>query len=297
MKVLVTQNHMDSLGGSETAAYTLTTELCNRGYDVDFFTRRQGIMSDRLRNICNVKKLNELDRAYDLILINHNTTASAVHSRGVKGFKIQTCHGTIPPEEQPFHGLDAYVAISQEVKAHLAKQYIPSTVIHNGIDCGRYSPNEDINDKPKYIFSLSQSREANDMIKKAAVELGCFFQYRDKNMNGVFDIVDELRRADIVFGLGRSAYEAMACGRAVFVFDIRHYMGNKGDGILTLDNIEYLLRNNCSGRSVAKAYTITDLITEIKDAYNKQLGLQMREYAIKNLNIKYQVDKYLDLFR
>jgi len=115
------------------------------------------------------------------------------------------------------------------------------------------------------------------------------WQFSDKRG---FDVEQYINESDLVVSLGRGAYEAMACGRNVLVFDSMHYMGMKGDGLLTQGNLEESKKCNCSGRSFGKKFTIQSLIDEMKK-YDPEQGDFNREHALKNMNIQKQVERYL----
>jgi len=121
------------------------------------------------------------------------------------------------------------------------------------------------------------------------------FSSFDKNVNPIFEIEKEINKADLVIGVGRSAFDAMACGRAVFIFDWRHYMGNKGDGILTIENFNNIMVKNASGRTNNIRYTPESLAAEIKEFYSVDLGFDNTDIARSLLNMEKQVEKYLSL--
>ncbi|MFN8922145.1 MAG: hypothetical protein ACK5XP_04395 [Sphingobacteriia bacterium] len=293
MHILVSQNHMHTLGGSETATYALVSALFRAGHQVDLFTLHPGLVSGRLEaeGACRV---NRLRPSYDALLLQHNTTIPILEARGIEGPRLQICHGTWPWEERPYPGMDKYIAISQEVKWYLAGRGHQSQVVWNGVDCAYYAPLRAIRRRPRVIFSLAQSAEAHEMIGRAARLLGAEHRYRDKNANPVFDFRSEMADADLVFGLGRSAYEAMAFGKAVFVFDIRIYIGNKGDGMLTPERTDLLMSCNCSGRAMGRVYTARRLAEEIDRDYHESLGEQNRAFALRYLNIDRQAGRYLE---
>ena len=295
-KVLLTNNHLRRLGGSETFTYTMAKELHDRGFIVDVFTFKKGIVSDKISEFANI--VDEPSGEYDLILINHNSCLEKV--KDVKGFKIFTSHGIYPELEQPVEGADAYVAISKEVQGNLKEKGFESTVIFNGIDCERYKPQKEIGDSIKKIFSLCQIAKANDIISQACEILDIDFDCMgtgnlDLEENRKWDIVDRINDADLVFSLGRGAYEAMACGKSVFVFDTRRYAHVQGgDGIITEENVHKSQEHNMSGRAYQIEYNVAKVVKELRK-YSKEQGAFNRKYALENLNIKRQIDKYLEI--
>jgi len=294
-KILITNHSLKNLAGTETFTYTLGKELERRGYEVDVFTFEPGIISDYFFTI-TPQNGNQLREEYDYIFINHNTCLDYILSKGIKGIKIFTSHGIYPKLEQPKKGADIYVAISEEVRNHLSNLGFDAKIIHNGIDCKRFKPKKPIRKKLKKVLSLCKDldenfNDANDRIKAACDKMGIEFE-KAKN---IFNLEEKINEADLVVSLGRGAYEAMACGRAVLVFDKRHYMGkSRGDGIVTEENADELLKCNFSGRRYDLDLSVSDIINEFKK-YDQSMGKFNRRYALKHFDIRKQVDKYFDL--
>lgn len=286
--ILVTNNHLKKVGGSETFTYTLIEALLKRGFDVEYFTFFKGEVSKRIERDLGVQFMSK-DK-YDLILANHNTCVNVLSRKGIT---IQTCHGIFPNEEQPSKYADGHVAISEEVVQHLKTKTYSSQLIVNGINCERYTVKTPINTTLKKVMSLSQSETANAKIKAACDTLGLEFTKFNKNANPVWHVEDMINDVDLVLGLGRSAYEAMACGRAVVVFDERAYFKSFSDGYMTPDLVRECVANNCSGRYSQLEFDTDDLISEFKK-YKKEDGDALRALALTDFNIDVQIDKYLD---
>lgn len=281
-RVLVATNHLNTLGGTETYTYALVKELVRLGFGVDVFTLNPGHMSERIAKFANV--VTNPNPEYDVILINHGPTLERLAH--IKGYKIFTSHGIFPDLEKVKEGADEYIAISEEVADTIPN----SRIIRNGIDCDRFKPTKPLNKKPK-VLSMCQGTEAREMVERACKELDYEFAWVERNF---YDIENKINEADIVVTLGRGAMEAMSCGRAVFVFDSRPYMGAKGDGWITKDNWQQLAKNNFSGRATNKKYTIEDLKEELKQ-YSTEMN--NRDVVLEHFNIQKQVQEYHPLFK
>ena len=124
-----------SPGGSETACYSLAAELIRLGHEVDYFTGERGLVSGKMDELgCKLW----INNHYDLAICSHiQAESSTWHNLRIDKV-IRICHGTTPKLEQPQPGADAYVAISEEVQAHLKGLGYESTVIRNGIDYERF---------------------------------------------------------------------------------------------------------------------------------------------------------------
>lgn len=288
MKVLVANNYFEKMGGSETFCYTLIEELKRAGHEVEYFTFYKGIISEKIERELGVRFMSKWK--YDLILANHHT---CVRYLAHKGKIIQTCHGVFPSLERPSKFADGHVSISEEIATHLLDKGFKSKVILNGINCDRFSVKQPINSQLKNVLSLCQSDEANDLLKKACDILGINLFQLNKNINPKWEVEEVINEVDLVVGLGRSAYEAMACGRPVLIFDDRGYFDSYSDGYLNEENIDFSIINNCSGRFYKKRLGLDDLVKELQK-YSPKEGLFLREYALRNLNIRNQVEKYFE---
>jgi glycosyltransferase involved in cell wall biosynthesis len=287
--ILVANNHLVQVGGSETFTYTMIKELLSRDFDVEYFALVRGDFSEKLEKELNVKFKSK--KKYDLILANHNTCVEALMGYG---FIIQTCHGIYPQLEQPSICANFHVAISQEVQNHLAIKGFVSVIIMNGIDNSKFYSKKSINKELKNVLSLCQSEEANLFLKKICNNLNLKFTSIDKNSNPTWNIEDVINDSDLVIGLGRSAYEAMACGRPVIVFDKRAYSESYADGYVT-NKLATSIINNCSGRFYKIKITDEIMVQELSK-YNAADGEILRQYILDNMTVKFAVERYLNLF-
>lgn len=287
--ILVANHHLHKPGGTETYTYSIIEELVGRGHQVEYFTFCRGEIAGRIEDNFGVSYMRR--RRYDLILASHNTCVDYLFN---KGFLMQTCHGIFPELEQPSPNADAYVTISAEVRDHLKKSGYGSKVILNGINLERYNSIIPVKESLRCVLSLCHSEAAHNLLRTACDKIGAKLLVLDKYKNPVWRVAQVINEADLVVGVGRSAYEAMACGRPVIVFDHREYYPACGDGYVK-DIIERSIYNNCSGRFSNKHFTAEDIETEFAK-YTASDSLFFRKYAEKNFNIKIAVDRYLNYY-
>ena len=184
------------------------------------------------------------------------------------------------------------------MREHLqSKGYRAAAVIANGIDCNRFCQKKPVSPTLQTVLSLCQSDVANDFIRRCCQQEGIRFLQSNKFTDNVWSIEELINESDLVVGLGRSAYDAMACGRCVLVYDYREYMGEfLGDGMLTPESIQKSMLCNCSGRSNRLKYNEETFIKELQK-YSPELGAWGREFALEHLNIEKAVEAYLDIYR
>lgn len=292
MKILLGTHYLAKTGGTESYTFALAMELKRLGHEVEHFAIIRGGVSAMLEEQ-GVPFLTS--DHFDLILANHTTVMEQLWSLG---FTVQTCHGNIAELEQPSPYADAYIAVSEEVREHLqSKGYRAAAVIANGINCNRFCQKRPISSTLKTVLSLCQSDVANDFIRRCCQQEGIRFLQSNKFTDNVWAIEDLINESDLVIGLGRSAYDAMACGRCVLVYDFRDYMGEfLGDGMLTPDSIGRSMLCNCSGRASRRKFDEQTFIAELHK-YSPELGAWGRQFALEHLNIEKAVAAYLDIYR
>ena len=290
MKILVGNNQLKKTGGSENYTFALAIELKRQGHEVHYFTYLKGEVSDRLEQ-AGIPFMSS--DSYDLLLLNHQTVVDALWHLG---YTIQTCHGPQAELEQPSPLADEYVSVSEEVAQHLKSLGYESTVILNGIDCNRFRTIHPVSNRLTTVLSVCQSQTANDFVRQCCQELGVEFLQSNKHIHNVWAMEELINRSDLVVGLGRSAYDAMACGRVALSWDSRDYMGESlGDGLLTPETIGESIRCNCSGRAKRIRFTREAFINELRK-YTPELAAWSREFALQNLNIQTVAERYIERY-
>ena len=278
-RILIACNHLNTVGGSELYSFYLIKSLRTLGHQLEYFTFHRGLVSSKIENELHVRY--KARNRYDLILASHYTTVDYLYGQGPL---VQICHGTIPDLEQPSPLADYHIAVSQEIEAHLKALGFTSTVILNGIDLTVFRPRRTIRKRLKTVLSLCQSEEANTLIKAVCEDQEIGFKSLNKHKNPQFEIADEINAADLVIGIGRSAYDAMACGRPCVLFDRRSYNGSVGDGYMYPWLFERFSTYNCSGRFSKRSFTQKELAKEIAN-YNPIHGKELRKIAVEKLNL------------
>lgn len=280
-QILVGINQLDHVGGAELYTYDLINELNKHdNLDVEFFAHNQGRLSKKLEDELGISFMTQ-DK-YDLIIATHNSTVETLHGQGPI---VQVCHGAILELEHPSVYADYHVGITEEVCDSLTSKNFDNTLILNGIDIGQKKPYTKVNDTLKVVLSLCQSEKANKVIKNVCDLLDLEFIHFNKHKNPTFNIEQEINKADIVIGIGRSIFDAMACGRPCIVFDNRDYNGNKADGYLYPHLFDEFIKNNCSGRYFNRKFNEDDILGELQK-YNPEHGADLRKIAVEKLNIK-----------
>lgn len=273
MRILLANNHLARRGGTEMWIKTMAEHL-HPFHTVHIFTYGPN-------NIANYIPDYSEDIHYDLALINHNTCLEDLRDRPNIGTKVFTSHGVIPQLEKAIEGADFYVGVSEETADAIP---YPATVIRNPINCVTFSPYSEVSSSLENVLFMSTHQgKALNVIKEATKQYNLSVFGRAVTSS---DPAGEMNNADLVFGLGRTAYEAMACNRNVIIFD---YKG--GDGFVTPDNIHEFNKHNCSGRSQRRWFDAQD-VRELLDMYDP--NIKMRDYVLENHEASMIARKYLE---
>lgn len=299
MKLLITCFGL-GLSGSSTYTFTLARSLKKKGVYVDVITQFGGILSTELRKagIPVYNRLSEITgKTYTCIIGQHNSVVKAVRRAKPDVPLVFISHGILPSLEQPPSyetNIQRYIAVSEEVKNHIVTNYsIPVDhidVLWNFVDVERFKPLREINDSPMNVLFVSNvyTPEVRATITRACKQLGLSLNMVGKR-NRVRNVENHMNNADIVISLGRGIIEAMACARAVIVYD---YLG--GDGMITRKNIEEIRKHNFSGRCFRKKYSVEDLMREI-GRYDKTMGITNRHIILREHNVSLAVDRILGI--
>jgi CheY-like chemotaxis protein len=268
MKILLVNHTLDFYAGSETFTYALALELRRVGHDVTCFSPRLGKVAERLteQGIPVVEDLAHGPDAVDVIHAHHRHESLLAFARYPDTPMILVCHGVLPWQEQPMKGrlnIHRYVAVSEEIRDHLVQDHGLATtdieVIRNGVDLTRFHSRGPVAPQPRRALVLSNymTDSQRDTVTRVCGRLGISVKEIGRS-RAVWNVEEEINEADLVFGLGRSALEAMACKRVVIVYDY-----NGGDGLVTPERFALLRRRNFSGRTFGKHYTGEELTQEI----------------------------------
>ncbi|MBK1438643.1 hypothetical protein JHJ32_01460 [Parapedobacter sp. ISTM3] len=289
-QVLVGTNHLIQVGGSELYTYDLLKELNRReDVEVEYFALEIGEMADRIEEEVGVTFMSK--NHYDLMLVSHNTTVKAL-SHFKEGLITQVCHSATVELEQPSPYADYHVGITEEVCESLSKKGYPNDLVLNGIDVDQKCPMKEVNKDLKVVLSLCQSDDANELLANVCDKQGVEFVHFNKHKNPTFNIENKINEADLVVGIGRSVYDAMACGRPCIVFDNRNYNGNRADGYLEPELFEEFVQTNCSGRYHNLTFTEDDLMREF-ERFKPQDGEKLRQIAEEKLDVRTTTEQLL----
>ena len=105
--------------------------------------------------------------------------------------------------------------------------------------------------------------------------------------NQRYDIASAVADADIVVAKARAAVDAMACGRAVYVYDV---FG--GDGWVTPGTYPALEADNFAGLATGRTIGVAELERDLVD-YDPSMGVANRDLAVQHHGARDHVARLL----
>ncbi len=322
LKILLGNNTLSLLAGSETWTYTLALQLKAMGHKVSCFSPELGIIAEKLmeKGIPCFSDLStqaikpfsfvleeEYDHDYDIIISNHKHIVEYLRSQYPTKPIISTIHGIIhtmedgsPAPEHPANesGVAQFVAVSEEVQTKLKEEYgIDSVVIRQPLDIKKLSAIKDPSPTPKQ-FMINTNYAGKDepeivAIRDAAKYFGAKVAAVGMNFVQQFDLTKIIEDSDVVFGMGRSVLEGVAAGRLGIV------QGRWGTGgVICEANVDEIRKFNFSGRnSEGKFATSEEIIKMVEDYYNPAQLEWSKNYMAKDHNIVLAAEEYVRIAR
>lgn len=321
MKILLGNNTLSLLAGSETWTLTLALELKKLGHEVTAFSPDLGLIAAKLEaeGIHCIKAVETKDGvapfnpyfeedqgSYDVVICNHNHIARYLKAVLPNVPMICTIHGIIHKNEEtgeiyPEHPaldtkVDKYVCVSEEIQEMLLMKYnIESEIIRNSIDLDRFKIGLPLPTKPHTFLVNSNYWGVDDPINKviegAAEKLGARLMGIGANFVGTYEVETIIKDADVVFGMGRSVLEAAAMGK----LSVCHGRWGTG-GVLTPESMKELCKTNFSGRSsLGRLYTVDEMVEEITKHFTQENVDAVWAVMNSDHNAVKAAEKYLEI--
>ena len=298
MRILLGNQTLAMLAGSETWTATLARALKKAGHDVTCFSPVLGIISkslekDGIRCIDDVgggvRPFSfvlepSVPEDFDFILSNHHDITTILRDRFPDKTIVSTIHGVlhtmrdqhgneVPAPEHPAVGkADIFVAVSEEVQAKLKADYsLSSAIIRNFFDLSALKAERPPSDgKPKQFLVNTNYAGRDDaeikVVREVAKHFGAKLAAVGINFTPTDDVRLAIEDADVVFGMGRSVLEGVAMG----CLGIVHGRWGTG-GVVNEKNVNVLRACNFSGRnSGGDVWSAERMIREIEENYRPE---------------------------
>ena len=301
--VLMTNAFIENWTGSELYVRDVAFELIKRGHKPIVYSPRIGKLADELGNksIPVVTDLDSISVKPDLIHGQHHLETMTALSRFPGTPAIFFCHGWVPWEETPpFHPrITNYVTISDALHDRLVYEFgIPAekiATIRNSVDLERFRPRPPLPDIPKRALVFNNRiSEVNilGIVREACARHNIVINVIGyESNNASFNPEAQLGNYDIIFAVGRSAFESLAVGAAVICCSL------EGVGqMVTTQNLEWQRNNNFGIRVLNQPLTVDILSAEIM-RYDPLDAMSVSQRVRATSGQSDMVDQILDIYK
>jgi hypothetical protein len=285
MRIVVTVHSLTLHGGAVTYAITVADHLQRLGHDVWLTTPLMGEAAEPARELgVRVVGLDGLPDAgeLDVALSQDAGAAYELAARFPRLPQVYVGHSDtfdfqLPPAVAGVVG--AVVVLYDRVERRVRALGTPHRVVRltQPVDVERFRPLAPLPDRPRVALALGNyvAGPRAELLRTACARHGIELHHvglHGEEMTLRPEVA--LNQADVVFGKARVIAEAMACGRAAYVFD-----HNGGEGWVTDANRAALASDNFGGQEHPIAVDAERLADDLA-RYDPASGLANRDFVV-----------------
>lgn len=284
MQLVVAAYSLAEAGGSETYLVTLADHLQRLGHDVWLHAAELGRSSDAAQRLGLRVTADEalLPTEPDALLVQDAVAAYELTARYPLTRQVFVAHSDtfdvqLPPQlpDVVATTIVLYDRVERRVRA-LAQPPADIVRLAQPVDVDRFKPTRPLSERPRLAMTLGNylHGERLALLRRACERAGIELRHVGWHGEGERQAEEVLNDADIVFGKARVIVEAMACGRAAYVFD-----HNGGDGWVTAGSYAQLAPDNFGGQSLAEPVDEGRLVADL-GRYAPEMGVVNRDLAL-----------------
>lgn len=291
-----------SLGGTngvQTYLITICQRLQRNGHDVSVYAAEDGEGAERAvtAGIPVLIGSHNLPDDFDVYFAHDVTAAYEMADFRPQVPQIFVWHGNlfdgnVTPQIPGFtrRVLSLFTRSGDRMRGMAVKP--PVLDLTQPIDTTAFNIQKPIAERAQKVVAVSNYLygEPLELAERACELAGLEFRLIGAHGEGSTDRPqDAMNDADIVFGKGRVVTEAMACGRAAYVFDV---FGS--DGWVTKDSYDSLLAGNFAGGLRSGHPSAEQLASDLAN-YNQTMGDVNRQLAIERHSANKHVSALVEL--
>jgi hypothetical protein len=300
MEIVLGMYRLRDPGGSEHYTLIVAEQLERLGHSATILTDETGPMADlaRSRGLQLATREDELPIDVDVVFPQESISAYRLAAAFPTAPLVYSIHAadydlSVPPQ---LPGLvSAYVTTHDRVARRARALAVKAELVRlrQPVDIARFTPRGSLREPPRRALALGnylsgdRARVIDDACARSGVEV---VHVGAQHGNQVLETDRILNDADIVVGKARVVLEAMACGRAAYVYDV---FGS--DGWVTRESYARLEADGFSGQRGSLPVTLDRFITDL-GLYRPDMGAANRELAMTNHNAHRHAAELVELF-
>jgi hypothetical protein len=276
MRVVIGAHALVHPAGTETYVGLIARELQRLGHDVTVHAEELGPLAEHLereQGAVLARTAGELPGGCDAVLANDAMSAAALGARYPDARLVQVAHSDLFDHQLPLlvpGAVDAVVVCSERIAKRMRALAldVPIVRLRLPVDTDRFAGMGPLPATPRRALIVSNYLDGAR--RRALVEAwgahGVTCEQVGAPGRVELDPGPVMRDADIVVAKARAALEAMACHRAVYVFD---EFG--GDGWITPETYAAFEADNLAGHATPAPRTPAQLAADLAD-YHPDMG-------------------------
>jgi hypothetical protein len=289
MRIVIGIHSLAAEGGMPSYAYTVADQLQRAGHDIYIFSGSEDGPTDRLAalGLRTISGAEALPEEIDVFFVQDQPSAFDLLAARPEVPQVFVWHSSLfdvnlTPQLPDVTRLVVQVTGRPLERPQSLAVKAPIVRLRQPIDLQQFTPIGAISATPRRAISISNYLDGErravliEAFDRAGIELELF---GGKEPAQSLRAQDDMNRADIVIGKGRVIMEAMACGRAAFVYDDFGF-----DGWVTPENFDALLETGVSGASTTKSATVEHVLRELA-GYSQSMGEVNRDLAMATLGV------------
>lgn len=298
MKLLLATNHL-GLGGSESYLLTVAEQLDRLGHDALIYSPEggNGVEAARERGLQVLD--GDLDGDFDAALVQDAGVSYLVADRCPAVPQVFVAHSEIFDLQAPpqLDGMVRTVVTLNERVARRMRSFAVDTEVvrlHQPIDVEYFAPRGELPKRARRVLLLSNTPNVDRlrMLREACASAGLELTRLGGRSGQANDIRSALTSAEIVIGYGRSILEAMACGRAAYVYD-----WHGGDGWMTPESYPEIEAAGIAGRSGRTVIADVDQLSEDLRRYSASMGPANHDLVVNHHRANKHTQQLIELFK
>ncbi len=288
MRFVLGNRLMAEVGGTEVHLVTLAEHLQRLGHEAVIYSPELGPYAEyaRSRGLEVESEPSKLPGECDVLLSQDMLVAydlAARYPRALHAFRIcgDVFDFQLPPLREGV--VDLVIGLSDRY-ARLAEGCAinaPVVRLRISVDVDLRTPVGGIRNPPRRAVMLGNYGYRFDWVRSVWGEHG--IEVERVGANGSrpsYDVATALAGADIVVAKSRATLEAMACGRAVYVYDV---FG--GDGWVTPSIYPELEADNFAGLATDRVIGPAELANDLAE-YHPAMGIANRDLVLQHHNAR-----------
>jgi hypothetical protein len=282
MRFVLANRSLLAAGGTEVHLVTFGEHLQRLGHEVLLFAPELGPFADhaRRRGLDVQDNPRELPAACDVVFAQDGIVACELARRYPQALMIfRVCSDVFDFELPPqLDGLVDLMVVLSDRYERLAKACavkVPVLRLRVPIDIDRLVPLGTLRERPQRAVLLGNYPEREELVREVWGRRGVEVRRVGVDVQS-YDVAAAVADADIVVAKSRAALDAMACGRAVYVYDV---FG--GDGWVTPESYAALEADNFAGQATDRVIDAAALADDL-GGYRQEMGVVNRDLVLQH---------------